>query len=166
MRDLISNASGSLIVVGNELLFDQQLIKYKFSFWDSPYRTQSNGYLGNTALEGIFYDYNGHSYWFSTPIRALVSTDKIPHWLCFSVGYSANGMFGEFKNMTSYRGVSIPETVRYRQYLLSLDIDWTKIPTNSKLMRKVLNTLVFIKLPFPTLEMSNSGRLKGYWLYY
>lgn len=48
-----------------------------------------------------------------------------------AVGYGANGMYGEFENIKSYNGITIPETERYRQYLFSLDVDWTKIRTDS-----------------------------------
>jgi len=75
-------------------------------------------------------------------------------------------MFGEFSNLSSYRGVSIPPTERYRQYFLSLDIDWSKIPTKSKFMKAVFEGLNFIKIPFPTLEYNSLGQFKGHWLYF
>lgn len=75
-------------------------------------------------------------------------------------------MYGELGNILSYNGVEIPSTTRYRQYLLSLDIDWTKIKTKSKFLRVILQGLTFVKLPFPTLEYNSKGRFKGYWIYY
>ena len=164
--DMVANTAGSALVVGNELLFDEQLIKYKFTYSSSMYRKVSNGHLGNTALEGFLYDYNAHSYWLSVPIHKIISNDKIPDWLCISAGYSANGMFGEFENDKYYRGKPLPNMIRYRQFLLSLDIDWSKIETNSKFLKKLLNTISVLKLPFPTFEIASTGKIRGYWIYY
>ena len=36
-----------------------------------------------------------------------------------------------------FQGVAIPLTVRYRQYLLSLDIDLIKIKTNSEALKSI-----------------------------
>ena len=163
---MVANTAGSALVVGNELLFDEQLIKYKFTYSSSMYRKVSNGHLGNTALEGFLYDYNAHSYWLSVPINKIISNDKIPDWLCISAGYSANGMFGEFENDKYYRGKPLPNMIRYRQFLLSLDIDWSKIETNSKFLKKLLNTISVLKLPFPTFEIASTGKIRGYWIYY
>ena len=57
------------------------------------------------------------------------------------------------------------DTERYRQYLLSLDINWRQIPTNSKTLKFVFKTLSFIKIPFPAIEFSEKG-IKTHKLYY
>jgi hypothetical protein len=67
--------------------------------------------------------------------------------------------------VSNFQAVNVPSTMRYRQYLLSLDIDLTKIKTNSKALKAVFQGLSFIKLPFPTLEFNSKGQVKGYWLY-
>lgn len=164
--DMAANAFGSALVVGNELLFKQQLIKYKFSYWESPYSRNANGYLGTTTLNRLLKDYNGHTYWLSMPVNRLFLKRKTPSWLNIAAGYGANGMYGEFKNIQEYNGVIIPETRRYRQYLLSLDVDWPQIKTRSKLLRTVFQGLTFIKLPFPALEINSKGQVKGYWIYF
>jgi hypothetical protein len=164
--DMIANAAGSAFVIGQELAFDDQIAKFKFSFSPSPYYKQANGYLGDTYLESLFLDYNAHTYWLSVPANKMVPTNVLPDWANVAVGYSANGMFGEFTNRRYYRGVALPETERYRQYLLSLDIDWTRIKTDSKFLNTVLKGMFFIKLPFPALEVNSKGQLQGYWLYY
>ncbi|AHM59665.1 hypothetical protein D770_07010 [Flammeovirgaceae bacterium 311] len=164
--DMAANAAGSAIVVGNELLFRQQLLKYKFSFSPSPYRKQAHGYLGDTPLESLFLDYNAHTYWLSMPVQQLLSQQKLPPWLNVAVGYSANGMYGEFKNRLYYRGLPIPPAERYRQFLLSADVDWTRIPTNSRFLKTLFKGMVFIKLPFPALEVNSKGGIRLHGMYY
>ena len=142
------------------------MFKYKMSMSQSEYAPLANGYLGNNIFESLFYDYNSLTFWISGNVNRFVMHDKLPDWLNLSVGYSANGMYGEFTNRRYFRGVVIPETERYRQFLLSLDIDWTKIHTNSRFLNGVLQAMAFIKLPFPALEFNTLGKLKGYWMYY
>jgi len=86
--------------------------------------------------------------------------------LNIAVGYGANGMIGELENLTEFEGVAIPETARYRQYLLSLDVDWTRIDTDSRLLKTMFTGLTFLKLPLPALELDSRGRWRGHWLYY
>ncbi|MHB1107449.1 MAG: DUF2279 domain-containing protein [Lutibacter sp.] len=164
--DIAANAMGSTLVFGQELLFQEQVVKYKFSYWESEYSKNSNGYYGETTLSRILKDYNGHTYWFSMPLNKFILKKSLPPWLNIAVGYGANGMYGEFENITSFNGVAIAETERYRQYLLSLDIDWTKIKTDSKFLQLLFKGMTFVKLPFSTLEYNSKGQFKGYWIYY
>ncbi len=164
--DMAANTAGALLVMGQEILFDRQVLQYKFSFSRSVYAERSNGYLGDNTLESLLLDYNGHTYWLSTNVNNFVLKDKMPGWINLAFGYSANGMYGEFENRTSYRGVPIPETKRYRQFLLSPDIDWTKIPTRSKFLKGLFQALNFIKIPAPALEVDGRGKIKGHWFYF
>lgn len=164
--DVAANAMGSALVFGQELLFNEQVVKYKFSYWESEYSKNSNGYFGKTALDRMLNDYNGHTYWFSMPVKIIINNNHIPSWLNFAVGYGANGMYGEFENISIYEGTSIPATDRYRQFLFSMDIDWPKIKTNSKFLKVLFKGMTFIKLPFPALEYNSKGQFKGYWIYY
>lgn len=164
--DIAANTVGSALVCGQELLFKEQIVRCKFSYWGSNYAENSNGYFGNTKKDQFFNDYNAHTYWFSVPFNKIAWKQQIPGWLSFAFGYSANGMYGEFENITSYNGVAIPETERHRQYLLSLDIDWTAIKTDSKLLNLLLKGMTFIKLPFPALEYNSKGQFRGYWIYF
>jgi hypothetical protein len=75
-------------------------------------------------------------------------------------------MFGEFENIKRYRGVEIPTTTRYRQYLISLDVDWTRIKTSSRFLKTIFQGMCTIKLPFPALELNSLGKIRGYGLYY
>lgn len=163
--DVAANTIGSGLIIAQGLIFEDIPLKYKFSFAPSPYAKQANGYLGN-GFNQIFYDYNGHTYWLSFGMHHFSKSNKIPEWLNLAVGYGAGGMFGEFENRKSYRGVSIPSTERYRKLVLSLDIDFAKIPCKNKALKKVFNHMFMIKVPFPALSINTKGDIGGHWLYY
>lgn len=163
--DIAANTMGSALIFGQELLFKEQVVKYKFSYWGSRYSKNSNDYYGKTTMDRLLKDYNGHTYWLSMPINKFFLKQSLPPWLNIAVGYGANGMYGEFENITSFNGVAIPETERYRQYLLSLDIDLAKIKTKSMFLNVLFKGMSFIKLPFPTLEYNSKGQINAYWIY-
>jgi YHS domain-containing protein len=164
--DIAANTFGSALMAGQEYFFDEQIVTMKFSYGPTVYADMANGYLGSTPLESISDDYNGHTYWFSGNIKRMTNQSFLPDWLNLAVGYSAGGMFGEFENITEYRGVPIPETQRYRQLFLSLDVDWTRIPTNSKFMELLFQGLNIIKVPFPAIQFNTKGEVHGHWLYF
>lgn len=164
--DMAANTAGCLLMVGQELVFNQQIVKYKISFSPSEMSKNAYGYLGENVAENFLYDYNGHTYWLTTNMKNLAFRDKLPPWINIAVGYSANGMLGEFKNRTYYAGHRLPEYDRTRQFLLSLDIDWEKIPTHSKLLKALFTGLNFVKLPFPAIELNSAGQFNAYWLYF
>ena len=166
ISDVVANTAGASLVAANELIFKEQLIKFKYSFQRSVYAKLGNGYLGSNYLESLFYDYNGHTYWLSCPINKIAPVNAIPNWICISLGYSANGMYGEFKNQSSYGGLPLPQVIRTRQVLLSIDLDPTKIETKSKLVNEFLDHLFWVKIPFPTLEWNNQSGLNLYALYW
>jgi len=159
--DLVANTSGWLFFMGQELLLDDQVMKFKWSSSNSSNPVSADGEVPRDFLEKFLFDYNGHTYWLSMPINKIVTHSNIPPWLCVSAGYGANGLCGKMENLPPYQDIP-----RYRQYLFSLDIDWTKIKTSSPFLKAVLNCMVFIKLPFPTLEFNSLGKVRGYWLYY
>jgi hypothetical protein len=108
--------------------------------------------LGDTPVEQFFYDYNGHTYWLSANINSIVENSWVPDWLNVAVGYSGNGMLKEFENPSTYRGEALPEFIRHRQYILSLDIDFSRIHTDRKWLKMILRAANLIKVPFPALE--------------
>jgi hypothetical protein len=57
------------------------------------------------------------------------------------------------------------DSQRKRQFLLSLDVDLSKVKTKSKILNTVLHSFGFIKFPMPTLELTN-GELYGHPIYF
>lgn len=163
--DVLANTSGSLLFVLQQWQWDEQRIKMKYSFSPSPYAKARPRLLGETTLEQLFLDYNSHTYWLSANLRSLTRQEKIPAWLNVAVGYSANGMLDEFENPTFINGQLAPYYERYRQFLVSVDVDLSRIPTRSRFLKTLFNGLNMLKIPFPTIELNKNGA-KGYWVYY
>lgn len=164
--DVVANAAGSLLFIGQEWAWDEQKIKMKYSFYPSEYAQYRPRFLGESTLEQMFLDYNSHTYWLSANIKSITGWQNVPSWLNLALGYSANGMLGEFKNPTTYEGNPLPEITRYRQLLLSMDVDFTKIPAKRKFFKGLYQGLNLLKVPFPTLEYNKEKGLILRPLYY
>jgi len=149
--DMVANFSGSAIFSLQQALLDDQIVKMKFSYAPSSYRKYNPYGLGATHLESFFLDYNGHTYWLSANLNAILKYKKFPNWLNLALGYSANGMLGEFNNKAYYNGKYVPHFERYREWYLSLDIDLSKIKTKYKGLKMVLNQINTLKIPFPAI---------------
>ena len=166
LSDMLANSFGSLFFIAQQKLFDEQLIRPKLSFSRSIYAQNANGLLGkDNLLSEFIYDYNGYTYWFSFSPKRIFKINKIPEWINLSFGYGSNGMLGEFENKKTYKGKILPFYKRYRQYYLSLDINLSKIKTNSRPLKKIFNVLSYLKIPLPAIEFSNK-KLKGYLFYF
>lgn len=157
--DLVANACGASLLIGQELIWRHQRIQPKFGFQRSDYAPLRPELLGSGFHEEILKDYNGQTYWLSFNVASWLSYDsKFPRWLNVAVGYGANGMTGGHENPVMYNSAGNTVTInRYRQYYFSLDIDTRKIPTRSKFLRAFFNIFSFIKIPAPALEVNKFG---------
>jgi len=149
------------------LVWDEQRIKIKFSFHQSKYARYRPDQLGENYIENLFKDYNGQAYWLSANIYSfLPEKSKFPSWLNVAVGYGAEGMTGARGNIISMEAGNTTRFERNRQYYISPDIDLTKIKTRSKPLQAVFGVLGFLKVPTPTLELKDNGKVKFHWLYF
>jgi len=165
--DLLANALGASLSMSQNLFWKEQRISLKFSYYPSDYAQYYPSQLGKSQLQRIIKDYNGQTYWLSASIGSFMKKEsKFPKWINVAVGYGAAGMLSPLDNPDyDPDGNPLPEFQRVRQYFLSMDIDLTKIKTNSKGLQIVLKTLSFIKIPFPTLEYNSQGQFVWYWIY-
>ncbi|WP_309613865.1 DUF2279 domain-containing protein [Flavobacterium sp.] len=164
LGDVAANISGTALYVSQELLWKEQRIVPKFSFHTTPYSSARPNVLGSSVPEQILKDYNGQTYWLSANIHSFAKSSKIPKWLNVAVGYGAEGMItgnDEFTNM-----IFLPESERYRQFYLSLDVDLTKIETKSHFVKTILTIFNSIKIPAPTFEIRGSGGTKLHLIYF
>jgi len=162
--DMIANASGTGLFVGQELLWKEQRITMKYSFHQTKYAGLRPEKLGEGFFQEALKDYNGQTYWLSANVHAFFKNSKIPKWLNIAVGYGGEGMLTG--NNDQMDRILFPDQDRIRQYYLSLDVDLSRIKTKSKLLKTVFSIFNFIKIPAPTLEINNNGKLKIYPVYF
>lgn len=157
--DLIANSLGSFLAIGQELQWNEQRIQLKYSYKPSRWAEQNPEQLGENYLQRALKDYNGQTYWLSFNMKSLLKIQSVdfPQWLNVAVGHGANGMVSAFQQKEDCK--------RRRQYLLSLDIDLTRIKTKNKTLNSILHTFGFIKFPMPTLEIRN-GKFYVHPIYY
>lgn len=129
--------------------------------------------LYSSHLPGrLLKDYNAQTNWLSVNPASFSRKERSwwPAYLNIAVGYSAENLFGGYSNAWTYAGHTymLDETQyrRYRQYLLSLDIDLTRIPCRSPFLKTVLRVLNVFKLPAPALEYNSVQGLKGHWIFF
>lgn len=162
--DMVANASGSMLLISQELLFKKQILTYKFSYHHTELAAMRPNVLGNTDLSRVVADYNGQTFWLSLNLRSVFKQQKfLPSWLNVSGGYGAYGMLAAENNPRLYDVVNrtyLPEVERYRSYYLSLDIDFDKIKTRSKFLKSTFFFLNMIKVPLPTIEFNTLGEKK------
>lgn len=166
--DFSANMLGSGALVAQELAWDEQRIRLKFSFHKKNYHDpelnqRSDKLFGNSLAERMLKDYNGQTYWASANLKSFFKNSRLPDWLSLSVGYGAEGLFGGTENIGKDENGNIifnrPDIKRYRQWFLAPDIDLTKINTNKKGLKFLFTVLSAFKFPTPSLELGN-GRLR------
>mgnify|MGYP000052990347 CR=1 FL=1 len=159
--DIVANASGTGLLIGQELLWKEQRILLKYSFSQTKYAHQRPNVLGENLIQQALKDYNGQTYWLSANIWSFNRDSNFPKWLNIALGYGANGMlYG--KNNSSNQFLQNP----YRQFYLSLDMDLTKIKTNSKFLKTLFSTINFIKIPAPALEYNTKNGFSFHYLHF
>ena len=164
--DLIFNFSGAALATTQYLIWKEQriIIKYSMHLVNYPkgeLRDRANELYGSSFTEKILKDYNGITVWASFNLYSFNHSIK-PKWLNVAFGYGAGNMFGGFENKwTDKKGVyhDRSDIKRYRSFYISLDADYTKFKTNSKVGKAILGVLNIVKLPMPALEFNTLGQV-------
>lgn len=148
--DITANTAGYLFLIAQELALKEQRIMLKFSMTPSPYAKYRPDLLGKNFQEQLLKDYNAQTYWLSLNVGSFMkSHPQFPKWLNVAVGYGADGMISAEVDKSGYLNQSFS---RSRQFYLSLDLDLHRIKTKKIWLNTLLQTVGFIKIPFPTLE--------------
>jgi hypothetical protein len=164
--DMGANFFGAGLLIGQELQWNEQRIKYKFSFHTKNYPSpdlsaRANEIYGSSWSERMIKDYNGQTYWLSANLKSFIPQSNLPSWLSVAFGYGAEGMFGALSNVGKDKNGNITfdrrDIGRYRQYYISPDIDLTKIKTQSKFLKLALGALNAFKFPLPSIEYNSKG---------
>lgn len=181
--DLLANAIGSGLHLGQALLWGEQRMSLKISAFPQSYpqalTPRTNALYGNTVAELVLKDYNALTVWLSANVHQFLPGDsRWPKWLNVAVGYGADGLYGGFENRwcaTSGLGVeACPESQivdrtdipRLRQYYLSLDVDFSRIHSRKPWVRTLLEVANLIKVPAPALMINSKGRVRFYPVYF
>lgn len=167
--DMAANASGTLLVGGQELLWGEQRIKMKVSAHQTTYALYRPNLLGSTTLERLLKDYNGQTYWLSLNLKSMFfqKLDKFPGWLNVAMGYGAEEMVAGSEGADfclehpDLCGALNP----HRQWYFSLDVDLTQIEWKRKVFKAIFGSFGWIKFPAPTLEFGG-GKTNFYWFYF
>ena len=168
LGDFSANVLGSGALIAQELTWNDQRIKLKFSFHKNNYGTaqldqRANEIYGKSLAERSIKDYNAQTYWASVNLKSFFPKTNLPAWMNIAAGYGADGMFGATENVGKDKQGNITfersDIKRYRRWYLSPDIDFTKIKTNKKGLRLLFMALSAFKFPAPGLEFSN-GKFK------
>lgn len=154
LTDVTANFGGSLLYASQELIWQKQICRLKFSYHSTEWRNYRPDALGSNVFESIIKDYNGQTYWLSFNLKDLTGIKKLPSWLNFAFGYSGEAMIEGIDHSKDQEIFPSNFTyTRYRQYYFSLDADLSKIKTNNKILKTIFKTVNCIKIPFPAIVL-------------
>jgi hypothetical protein len=158
--DMLANLGGSLLAVGQHLVWKEQRLKVKFSYHHSGLAQYRPNVLGSNFSERLLKDYNAQTYWISFSPFAFSSKPDLRKlsWLCIAAGYGASGMLGAKGNAFTSNSVNYDFSFipREREYLLSLDIDLAKIPCRKKWYKSFTTVIGMIKIPAPAIVLKGN----------
>ena len=178
--DMGANLAGSLVFTAQDALWQEQrmLIKVSNDFRPPPDLpvTNGNGATGNLGyvsrmrfgenpFERFLKDYNAQTIWLSVNPASFAPRSRLPQWLNVAVGYGAEDVYGAYYNTwrQNEQGFGYRNKDRRRQWYLSPDVYFSRIPTRRRWVRLVLGILDFYKFPAPALEYSR-GEWSFDWL--
>ena len=161
--DMLSNLSGTALFWGQEFLWKQQRVLFKYSYHRNELAVLRPEVFGRGLAENVLKDYNGQTYWLSVNLKSFADKSRLPSWLNIAAGYGAGGML--YANDESNTD-GLFQNSRYRQFYLSPDIDWRKIPIKSGALKAVFTVLSFVKIPAPAIEYRSNGRWVLHGLYF
>lgn len=173
--DMIANVAGTGLYAFQQLNWEEQRIRVKFSMHPIDYddtgiiEDRTDDLFGTSFLESALKDYNGQTYWLSAnPYSFMNPESNFPKWLNVAIGYGVQDVYGGFSNtFTTDDNLEITiQRDRTRQFYLSPDIDLTKIPTNKRAIRLLLGMANVIKIPAPAFELNSSGKSEFHWLHF
>jgi hypothetical protein len=148
--DMIANTLGAGMLIGQDIVWREQRVVFKFSFKQSAYAQIRPSTLGDGFQEEVIKDYNGQTYWLSANIHSFMPEEsRFPKWLSIAAGYGADGLIS---SSSDYVILSDQFSIYYpqqRQFYLGPDIDLWRIRTKKKGLKTLFKAIGFIKLPLP-----------------
>jgi hypothetical protein len=170
--DIMANTSGAALYLGQELLWNQQRIRIKLSYHPVQYGALSgraDDLFGSGEVEKLLKDYNGQSYWASINVKSFFPESRFPSWLNLALGYGAERMLGGYGNTWTDASGSIysrNDILRYKKFMISADVDLTKIKTKNKVLKTAFSLVNVLKIPAPAISLNTNGKASFYGLYF
>lgn len=164
--DISSNAAGAGIYLAQELAWNEQRIHLKFSYHPTDFANIRPSVLGSNFQERLLKDYNGQTYWMSFNPFLFSENTRFPKWICLSLGYSVNAkLVGDSEEYTAITDTGPTIYTSQREWLLSLDVDFSRIPVKKPWLKTLLKQFNYLKVPFPAMIVRD-GKLTGSFLYF
>jgi hypothetical protein len=157
--DMMANGIGAFFAISQENFFKQQKIRLKYSYRNSGIAPLRSELLGANFGERILKDYNAQVYWLSVNISSFLKKEtRFPSFVNIAFGFGADGMTGGHSNIVllDNSGNKI-NLERSRRFLISADIDFSKIKTKSCFLKSIFRVVNILKIPFPSIEYSHSN---------
>jgi hypothetical protein len=173
ISDFAANTSGCALFGMQQATWGEQRILFKMGNFPKNYdktpfmqgdgtsisvSSMAKNLYGKSYAQTFFKDYNADNWWVSVNPYSFAKNSKFPKWLNIAVGYSVENVFGAHFN--AFPANNENQYPRYSQYMLSLDIDLTKLNPKSKFLKSVCKTFNFVKIPAPALEYNSLGKFK------
>jgi hypothetical protein len=187
ISDMAFNVAGAGLWAGQQAAWDEQRIRLKVSSTFVTYpeeviygfpegtttlRERTNDLFGENLFQTFIKDYNAQTIWASVNLHSWMKEEsKFPKWLNIAIGYSGENMFGGFENKwyddegNTYRTDDLIYP-RYRQIVISPDIDLSKLNMKSKPVKVLLGMINIFKFPAPAVVLNGKGGVKWDWMYY
>lgn len=162
--DVAANTLGTVSYTAQSLIWDEERIIPKFSYSPTEFAAVRPAVLGSTFAESLLKDYNGQTYWLSFSPGTFFKDSKIPKWACISIGYSAHAKLkGDQESYADpLTGINYQSQ---REFLLSLDIDFSRLPIKRPWLKAIVKQFNYVKIPFPALRL-RGGELGGSLIYF
>jgi hypothetical protein len=167
LSDVTANFVGAGLMTSQELLWGEQRIRLKIlptfqSYPAGELRQRAEQLYGSNLYTRLIKDYNSLNTWVSVNPASFNKRQKHLKWLNIAFGYGAGGMYGGYQN-TWYDNDGLyhdrTDIERYRKFMLSVDVDFSKIKTRSRVLKVVFGALNIVKVPAPTLEFNTKGQV-------
>lgn len=166
--DFAANTAGSALLIGQEILWNEQRIQPKFSWFPKTYqegvKPRARELFGSSLQEQLIKDYNAQTLWLSFNMNDFMPESNIPPWLNIAAGYSGAQMLDA--EQATYEVTDNKTIERYRQYFIAPDLDWSKIETDSQFLNLLFDMANYLKFPTPALEYNSKGQVKFHPVYY
>jgi len=189
LGDVAFNTIGASAFTAQQLVWREQRILFKMSAQpiqhanDLIYPAQGVGppvrladrsadLYGTGAVSLFLKNYNALVIWSSINPASFLDQRPawLPSWLNLAVGMGANNMYaGTGYEWQLDKNCQGPDCTLYRldplvyprsrQWLLSFDVDLSRLPAKNKTLKTFLSAVNIFKVPAPTLEWDG----RGYW---